>query len=127
MRTVFAIAAVLALAAGVSASAQDTAKNASPAAGKWTMEVDTPHGTMALIADLKVDGKKVTGTLSSEQLGTHPLKGEFADGKLTFAVSADVGDLTFAGKLKDADNLMGNLSGHSGDMVCVGTRIKDKK
>jgi hypothetical protein len=126
MRSLLAVAAVLALTAGLSAAPLQTAKEAPPVAGKWKMDVDTPHGKMALVADLKVDGKQVTGTLSGEQLGTHPLKGEYADGKLTFAVSMQAGDMTFAGKVKDADNFMGNITGHSGDMLCVGTRMKDK-
>ena len=38
--------------------------------------------------DVKEDGKKVTGTLTSPQ-GAGPIEGEFADGKLTFSMSFD--------------------------------------
>lgn len=126
MRTVLTLVAVLTAAAALSAAPHQSARKAPDVAGKWKMEVETPHGRMALVAELKLDGKTVTGTLSGEQLGTHPLKGEYVDGKLTFAVSAQMGDMTFAGRLKDSDNLIGNITGHSGDMVCVGTRIKEK-
>ncbi len=39
----------------------------SPVAGDWTLSFNTPGGTRDASAVFKVDGEKVTGTLSSEQ------------------------------------------------------------
>jgi len=97
--------------------------------GKWTMDIDTPHGKMSLAVDLKADpkdAKKIVGTLASDQLGTMTLTGEVADGKLRFDVSGGPGEMSFVGKLKDADTMNGILSAHNGDMAAVLTRIKPK-
>lgn len=50
----------------------ETKAPASPA-GKWNMAVDTDQGTMASTLDMKVEGKKVTGTIVS-QMGKRPSK-----------------------------------------------------
>ena len=97
--------------------------------GKWTMDIDTPHGKMSLAVDLKADpkdAKKIVGTLASDQLGTMTLTGEVADGKLRFDVSGGPGEMAFVGKLKDADTMNGILSAHNGDMAAVLTRVKSK-
>jgi len=115
--------------AGATMQVKEPAKvpdNAVSVAGKWTMALETPHGKLALVITLKVDGKKVTGTLTSEQMGDTPLTGEFVDGRLTFTATNDNGDLTLNAKLKDADTLVGNLSSHIGDLACVATRVKAK-
>jgi hypothetical protein len=131
------VAVALSLAGGISARA--AARTAPPAqekttpektptvAGKWQIDTETPHGRLVLGIDLKVDAKdskKVTGTLSSDQMGDMPLTGEFVDGKLTFVIKSDEGDLTFAAKFKDADTLAGILSSHMGDLTCNATRVK---
>jgi hypothetical protein len=97
--------------------------------GKWTMDVDTPHGKMSLAVDLKADpkdAKKIVGTLASDQLGTMTLTGEVGDGKVRFDVSGGPAEMSFVGKLKDADTMNGILSAHNGDMAAVLTRIKSK-
>ena len=124
MKRMLILMTVLAFAAP--ALAQD--KPAS-VVGKWTMDIDTPHGKMSLAVDLKADpkdAKKIVGTLASDQLGTMTLTGEVADGKLRFDVSGGPGEMSFVGKLKDADTMNGILSAHNGDMAAVLTRIKPK-
>ena len=126
MKRVAVIITVLAIALAAPALAQD--KPAS-VVGKWTMDIDTPHGKMSLAVDLKADpkdAKKIVGTLASDQLGTMTLTGEVADGKLRFDVSGGPGEMSFVGKLKDADTMNGILSAHNGDMAAVLTRIKPK-
>jgi hypothetical protein len=126
MKRVAVIITVLAIALATPALAQD--KPAS-VVGKWTMDIDTPHGKMSLAVDLKADpkdAKKILGTLASDQLGTMTLTGEVADGKLRFDVSGGPGEMSFVGKLKDADTMNGILSAHNGDMAAVLTRIKPK-
>ena len=92
-------------------------------AGKWTMSLETPHGTFAMTFDLTVTGDKVGGTLSSDQTGVAPIKGTFTDGKV--ALTADVAQgLEFHFTFKDKDTLTGNLSSPMGDLACVATRGK---
>ena len=85
---------------------------------------------MSNTMDLKVDGKKVTGTIVS-QMGTSELEGEFADGTLAFNMSVDTpnGSLQIAwtGALKDDGTLSGTASvGDMGQMNWTASRIKDK-
>ena len=127
----------LSIAGGISARA--AAQTAPPAqekttpektptvAGKWQIDTETPHGRLVLGLDLKVDAKdskKITGTLSSDQMGDMPLAGDFTDGKLTFVIKSDEGELSFVAKFKDADTLAGILSSHMGDLACSATRVK---
>jgi hypothetical protein len=132
-----AVVAVFALAAGASAQEQGQAKpdpsaDAKPSeapgiAGKWTMTVETPQGSMSNQLELKLDGKTVTGTITSDQVGSANLKGEFADGKLTFSMSIDAGgqqlDLTFTGALKD-DKLSGSITSPMGEIPWAAVRVK---
>jgi hypothetical protein len=125
--SIVAIAAVVGTVASP-AGAQEAAKqSAAPTvAGSWKLTVESPHGAMAMAMELKVDAAgKVTGTLTSEQIGKGEVAGTFADGRLTFAVAFGPDELSFAGRLKDADTLIGMLTGH-GDMACTGTRTKTR-
>jgi hypothetical protein len=76
---------------------------------------------------MKLDGKKLTGMLSS-QMGDVALEGEFADGKVTFGISFDAGggamSITFVGTMKDADNMTGTMSGPMGEVPWVAKRVK---
>lgn len=78
---------------------------AATVAGKWSGSVDAGQGPMDLQIDLKLDGKKVTGTLTGQQGTMEVTNGEFADNKLTFTISVDTsqGPLTvvFTATLKD--------------------------
>jgi hypothetical protein len=100
-------------------------------AGKWTMTVDTDQGPMANQLDIKLDGKKVTGTLES-QMGSAPIVGEFADGKLTFSMSFDGPngsmDIAFTGTLQEDGSLSGMLTGGQGafQLSWKAQRVKDK-
>jgi hypothetical protein len=126
MKRVAVMVTMLAMAFAAPVLTQD--KPAS-VIGKWNMDVDTPHGKMSLTVDLKADpkdAKKILGTLLSDQLGTMTLTGEVADGKLRFDVSGGPGEMSFVGKLKDADTMNGILSAHNGDMTAVLTRVKPK-
>lgn len=107
--------------------AQGTAPASAAVAGHWSMELATPHGKMTLALELKLEGKKVTGSLTGEAMGAFPVAGEYADGKLAFSVTGAPSEMTFNGRLKDADTLVGDLSSHTGDLVCVATRVKNKK
>ena len=109
---------------------QEPAKDLSKVAidGKWNMSLESPQGPMSILVVFKVDGTKVTGTLSS-QMGETPLEGTYADGVLNFGITFDGGggsmQIAFAGKLTDENTMAGSLSGPMGDIPWAATRVKE--
>jgi len=101
---------------------------ASPFAGKWNVNVQNPNGAVESTLDLKVDGKKVTGTLQS-QMGNATVEGEIADGKLTFWFSMDANgttlNITFVGTSQKDGSLAGTLSFGQGDLNWTATKAKN--
>ena len=77
--------------------------------------------------DLKVDGKKVTGTLSSPQ-GEVAVAGEFADSKLTFSINVQGNGgemkIDFAGTLKADGTIAGTMAFPQGEIPWTATRPK---
>lgn len=140
-KTLLTLCAALICTAGLAAQPQQTPPPAAPAtpkpaapaagalsiAGSWNISLDAGSGPMDIGATMKLDGKKLTGTLSS-QMGDTALEGEFADGKATFGISFDGGggamSITFTGTMKDADNITGTMSGPMGEIPWVGKRVK---
>ena len=124
-------AALLAVSAlGAQAQQPPTPPAAAPAdkaaatvAGNWNINMDYGQGPTDIGAVFKLEGKKVTGALTS-QMGETPLAGEFADGKLTFTIDVQGMSLTFVGTLKDADNMTGSMGGQMGEVPFVAKRIK---
>ena len=98
--------------------------------GKWAMVVDTTQGTRQATLTIALDGKKVTGTLASDQ-GEMPITGEFADNKLTFTGSMSGNGteivLGFTGGFKDDGSLAGTLDFGQGAMNWTAQRIKEKE
>jgi len=123
--------------AGAIVAAQQTApptqakpeekKEAPAIAGKWNVSVETPGGNRDSVLDIKVDGKKVTGTLASE-MGETPVTGEYVDGKLTFNISIDAGGqqlaLTFVGAPKADGSLAGSIDFQGTPMNWTAVRAK---
>jgi hypothetical protein len=106
-------------------AAQDK-KPAATVAGRWTMTVDAgPHGVTTMGLVLQQDGTKVTGTFASPH-GDMPVEGEFVDGTLKLATTAEHADsqITFEARLKD-ERLSGYLSSQMGDMKWTAERVKD--
>ena len=101
---------------------------ASPFAGKWNVNVQNPNGAIDSTMELKVDGKKVTGTLQS-QMGEAKLEGEIAEGKLTFWFSMDANgqtlNITFVGTSQKDGSLAGTLSFGQGDLNWTATKAKN--
>ena len=96
-------------------------------AGKWLLSMETPNGTMNPGLDLKVDGKKVTGTLTSPQ-GEVAVAGEFADNKLALTASfqGNGGEMTitFAGTLKADGTMAGTMAFPQGEIPWTAARPK---
>lgn len=127
MRRFAALVVVAALALSPLA-AQEKKASAPSVTGKWTMTVDAgPHGitTMGLVLEQK--GTRVTGTFASPH-GDLPVEGEFVDGTLKLATTAESADsqITFEARLKDARTLSGYLSSQRGDMKWTAERLEDR-
>ena len=90
------------------------AKAAPTVAGKWNLSLETQQGAMVSVLDLKVDGKKVTGTITSQMSpDAAPIEGEFSEGKLTlnlsFQGSNGAMQIAFNGAFKDDGTLAGTM------------------
>lgn len=126
----FAVVAAIAVGAQTPAAAQAvTAAKAdtSKVDGKWAMNVETPQGAMDVALDIKSEGKKITGTITSPQ-GETPLEGEFADGKIAFAISIESPEgamaIGFAGAMKEDGTMAGTLTGPFGEAPWTASRVK---
>jgi hypothetical protein len=106
------------------------AKPAATVAGKWNMSSEIQGQTMTSLLEFKLDGKKVTGTTTSDRIGTVPLEGEFENDKLTFSVTFNVQggsmSIMYTATLKD-DKLTGTLTiPQMGEIPWKAERVKDK-
>lgn len=96
-----------------------------PAVGSWELTIDTPLGAMS--SDLTVN-EDLTGTMSSQDLGTAPLSQiNLGDGNmLSFAVEVDaqgtVMVLDFSGMV-EGDTLTGNFDTDFGAIPVTGQRM----
>jgi hypothetical protein len=144
VRKFIALTAAVLLSTGLSAASQaaatpgqdpQTPPAAKPAdkpatiAGKWNGSVDPGNGPTYFVLDLKLDGKKVTGSLTGDY-GTSAVDGEFADNKLTFSITLDTPQgaftVAFTGTLKD-DAITGTADlGQMGSFAFKAERAKDK-
>lgn len=140
MRRMLLVLTVLAtwtwpLAAGLDARQQtaprkpDPPKAAPSIDGKWTLTINTSNGVMIATLDARLDGKKVSGTIAS-QMGQAAVAGEYADGKLTLALTMQNADgsstdVSFTGAMKETGTLAGTLTTSSGATLdWTGERVK---
>jgi hypothetical protein len=139
MRGLLSLVALVA-ACAVPAAAQEKPKpepakpeakaaEAPALAGRWAMSVDTPQGSRQVTMTLALEGKKLTGTLSSE-MGDAPIAGEFADNKLSFSISMQTGNgdmqIGFSGAFKEDGSLAGTMDFGQGAMNWTAQKIKEK-
>ena len=103
-------------------------KPALSIAGKWSVAVQSPQGDMSASMVLKQDGKKITGTFSSDHTPDTAIEGEFADGALTFSMNVDHGNgpmkMICKAKLKETGALAGTILSEIGEMNWTGERAK---
>jgi hypothetical protein len=137
MRKVIAIASAITLILGLPAVIAAQAKPEPPKAeskapasiaGKWTLSLDPGSGPLQLPMELKMDGKKVTGTVIGPQGEAVNLSGEYADGKITFAVTPPDGNVySFKGASKEDGSMAGTVAGPDGSEIAwSATRVKEK-
>ena len=90
-------------------------------AGKWELAVNSPHGEVPMSMDLKQDGKKVSGTLTSGQ-GDRQVSGTFEEGQLSLEATGGEQAWTISAKLGSDGQLQGHLSASVGDMKFTARR-----
>lgn len=80
------------------------ALGAEDAAGTWKATLQTPGGAEENTFLFKVDGGKVTGTVTGGMLGTLPIDEGKVDGdKISFSISSDFGVIQYSGTIKGDD------------------------
>ncbi len=121
-RKVFGFLVAFVIAGGLVAAAGQP-QHTPDVAGTWNISIESPHGKMVWNLSLKTNGKAVTGTIGNDQMGSFELKGEIVDGKLAFKFQA-ASSFEFNGKLKDANTLVGTITGEGNDMACTAARVK---
>jgi hypothetical protein len=125
----FGLTLVTALAVITGVSAQQTTIPPPNAAtimdGKWDLTLATDQGPISLQATFKLDGTKLSGSITSPD-GTTSLDGQFVDGKMTFTIRPDGGaiDFIFTGAMKDDGGLTGTLAGPLGQQDWTATHAK---
>ncbi|HEV3415502.1 MAG TPA: hypothetical protein VG056_01760 [Pirellulales bacterium] len=80
------LAPVLVLAAIATAG---VARAADDPTGTWKWERKISDQTIAVSLKLKLDGDKLTGTLSARNMDTEIQDGQFKDGDISFTVTRD--------------------------------------
>lgn len=121
---VVATAPLLAQTPQAPAAPAKAADTAPTLAGKWTISLDTPQGAIDVSTTLKLDGKKIGGTLTGPTGQDTEVTGELADGKITFSISPEGNTFTFVGTQKDADHMTGSLTSPMGEIPWTATRVK---
>lgn len=79
--------------------------------GRWTLAVVTDNGTGYPVLDLKQDGEKITGSYTSNAMGSRTIQGNVRGDSLIFVLSASgMGEgvvLTYAAHIVTPDSLNG--------------------
>lgn len=107
-RSILAVLPLL-LAIPLGVHAQDPAPNLS---GDWIFTVVTDNGTGTPAVRLVHEGDDLTGTYTSERLGTRPLQGTVTGDTLTFRLAADPSagvTMTFVGVVRSDGTLEGHV------------------
>lgn len=74
------------------------------AAGTWKASIDTPNGAMESTFVIRLDGNKVTGSITSGMMGTQQISDGKLDGdKISFSITTDFGAISYAGTVKGDD------------------------
>jgi hypothetical protein len=98
---------------------------AADVSGAWNITVDTPNGPLDVTLNLKQDGDKLTGTVTS-QMGDAPITGTVKDNDLTFTMNMDANgaSMVIVYKAKvDANKISGSLDlAGQGEIKFSGTK-----
>jgi hypothetical protein len=103
---------------------------ASDASGTWKATVETPNGAMENTFTLKVDGDKLTGTITMGQFGEAPISEGKVDGdNVSFLVVREFNGnqfrINYKGKVAgDEMKLSGEVVGMDRTFEMTATRVK---
>jgi hypothetical protein len=103
---------------------------ASDASGTWKATVETPNGAMENTFTLKVDGDKLTGTITMGQFGEAPISEGKVDGdNVSFLVVREFNGnqfrINYKGKVAgDEMKLTGEVVGMDRTFEMTATRVK---
>jgi hypothetical protein len=90
---------------------------AEDATGTWKATFETPNGSQVNTFVFKMDGSKVTGTISSDMMGTQQISDGKVDGdKITFSFTSDFGVISYSGTIK-GDTMKLTLSAGNGQFT----------
>ena len=132
MRTLIVVA--LALGLGGLVVAQDKKDKADPT-GTWKCETDVGGQKRESTLKLKLDGDKLTGTITyADKMESKIEGGKFKDGEVTFTAMRELMDQKFTVKYTakiEGDTMKGkaevDLGGENQKFDFTGKREKDKK
>ncbi|MGA2134660.1 MAG: hypothetical protein ABSH50_20435 [Bryobacteraceae bacterium] len=84
--------------------------SAADISGNWKGSAETPNGTIERTFVFKVDGHKLTGETTSNNLGKSTLEDGKVDGdEVSFSITANLGGqetkVNYKGKVADADTI----------------------
>jgi hypothetical protein len=119
MRSAFLLTAVVAVAALTAAPAAQ-----ADLSGAWTLSFNTPNGAMDASATFKVDGEKLSGTLSGPA-GETPLTGNVKGKAFTFNIDVQSANGNFSVTVtgeQDGDSLKGTFDFGQGTGDWTGKR-----
>ena len=112
------------------AQAKDApAPEAASIEGQWHLTMPRMGGMAPIsILDIKLDGKKLKGSITSPSMGELPIKGEFSNNKIKFSLELDLGTqnlaVDFEGKLKDGELSGTVIIGPMGEVEWKATRAR---
>ena len=114
MKTLLSLTFAIVLGA-CSLLAQDAAKTESAKiAGDWQMSIETPHGPMQGLLQVKQDGSKITGTYEVAQMGSMALTGKVEGEKVSFSMEVTGAQMTVTFNGKVEGDKMNGTSDHAG-------------
>jgi hypothetical protein len=76
---------------------------AADVTGKWTAKVPMRDGTHDIVMEMKSEGGKVTGMITSDQGAADLLEGKLTDDELSFAVESETARFLLKGKVAGAE------------------------
>ena len=99
---------------------------AEDATGTWKASFETPNGSQVNTFVLKMDGTQVTGTISSDMMGTQQISDGKMDGeKISFSMTTGFGLIHYSGTVK-GDTMKLTLTVGDGQFTLdvAATRVK---
>jgi len=122
---VLGVPAAFAQGGGQVEKPKETTAPADPISGDWEGTVAMQDGNIPFFMKLKLDKDKVTGEIGSDQ-GSSQVTGTWADAKLTLSFTYVNGEgISMTGAFKE-EQLGGDLTIGSGQMVTVWVAKKKK-